>query len=382
MIVCTGLLAVSGILRTQARRRGSRHPGHCRRRPTCYYDYAVDRRRHLRHRAWLVAAGRGATRAGSRDPGPGRAPSPSPRMPGPVGSVRAGTSHAGSPLGSVRAGGANCVLPPPRAGGSCPASAPSGVQPGPHAGVEDRHRTAPLGPGASRRASRGGALLGPTLPDADRRLCPPRASCRESRVRSGPRAGAPERHGAAQLGDRRRAPRAPQECARGPGPCPADRLRIRVTAGAPLYVLARDRRSRRGPESESAVGAGWQPAMSHGDSATVSGDVSLSAVLVTRRPAARRAVPRRQWSPGDRAGPWAVQVGPGLRPARDCCTARAAGGGTDGPWPAPHAGLGAAGAGRGPGRRAGQPPALGPRVGPSSRSPLGCGPGLHAFPFH
>jgi hypothetical protein len=217
LIGCTGLLAVSGILRTQARRRGSRHPGHCRRRPTCYYDYAVDRRRHLRHRAWLVAAGRGATRAGSRDPGPGRAPSPSPRMPGPVGSVRAGTSHAGSPWGSVRAGGANCVLPPPRAGGSCPASAPSGVQPGPHAGVEDRHRTAPLGPGASRRASRGGALLGPTLPDADRRLRPPRASCRESRVSTGPRAGAPERHGAAQPGDRRRAPRAPQECARGPG---------------------------------------------------------------------------------------------------------------------------------------------------------------------
>ena len=209
LIGCTGLLAVSGILRTQARRRGSRHPGHCRRRPTCYYDYAVDRRRHLRHRAWLVAAGRGATRAGSRDPGPGRAPSPSPRMPGPVGSVRAGTSHAGPPWGSVRAGGANCVLPPPRAGGSCPASAPSGVQPGPHAGVEDRHRTAPLGPGASRRASRGGALLGPTLPDADRRLRPPRASCRESRVSTGPRAGAPERHGAAQpgTGAERRGPR-------------------------------------------------------------------------------------------------------------------------------------------------------------------------------
>jgi hypothetical protein len=209
LIGCTGLLAVSGILRTQARRRGSRHPGHCRRRPTCYYDYAVDRRRHLRHRAWLVAAGRGATRAGSRDPGPGRAPSPSPRLPGPVGSVRAGTSQAGSPWGSVRAGGANCVLPPPRAGGSCPASAPSGVQPGPHAGVEDRHRTAPLGPGASRRASRGGALLGPTLPDADRRLRPPRASCRESRVSTGPRAGAPERHGAAQpgTGAERRGPR-------------------------------------------------------------------------------------------------------------------------------------------------------------------------------
>ena len=158
-------------------------------------------------------AGR-VTGPGPGDPGP---PPPSPRMPGPVGSVRAGTSHAGSPWGSVRAGGANCVLPPPRAGGSCPASAPSGVQPGPHAGVEDRHRTAPLGPGASRRASRGGALLGPTLPDADRRLRPPRASCRESRVSTGPRAGAPERHGAAQLGDRRRAPRAPQECARGPG---------------------------------------------------------------------------------------------------------------------------------------------------------------------
>ena len=121
--------------------------------------------------------------------------------------------------------------------------------------------------------------------------------------------------------------------------------------------------------------------MSHGDSATVIGDESLPAVLVTRRPAACRAAPRRQWSPGDRSGPWAVQVGPGLRPARDCCTARAAGGGTDGPWPAPHAGLGAAGAGRGPGRRAGQPPALGPRDGPSSRSPLGCGPGLHAFPL-
>jgi len=174
-----------------------------------YYDYAVDRRRHLRHRAWLLAAGRGATRAGSRDPGPGRVPSPSPRMPGPVGSVRAGTSHAGPPWGSVRAGGANCVLPPPRAGGSRPASAPSGVQPGPHAGVEDRHRTAPLGPGASRRASRGGALLGPTLPDADRRLRPPRASCRESRVSTGPRAGAPERHGAAQpgTGAERRGPR-------------------------------------------------------------------------------------------------------------------------------------------------------------------------------
>ena len=186
-------------------------------RPTCYYDYAVDRRRHLRHRARLLAAGRGATRAGSRDPGPGRVPSPSPRMPGPAGSARAGTSHAESSWGSARAGGANCVLPSPRTGGSRPASAPSGVQPGPHAGVEDRHRTAPLGPGASRRASRGGALLGPTLPDADRRLRPPRASCRESRVSTGPRAGAPERHGAAQLGDRRRAPRAPQECARGPG---------------------------------------------------------------------------------------------------------------------------------------------------------------------
>ena len=30
---------------------------------------------------------------------------------------------------------------------------------------------------------------------------------------------------------------------------------------------------------------------------------------------------------GDRTGPWAVQVGPGLRPARDCRSARAAGGG-------------------------------------------------------
>ena len=252
LIGCTGLLAVSGILRTQARRRGSRHPGHCRRRPTCYYDYAVDRRRHLRHRAWLVAAGRGATRAGSRDPGPGRPPSPSPRLPGPVGSVRAGTSQAGSPWGSVRAGGANCVLPPPRAGGSCPASAPSGVQPGPHAGVEDRHRTAPLGPGASRRASRGGALLGPTLPDADRRLRPPRASCRESPVSTGPRAGAPERHGAAQPGTGavRRGPRRSAHVGRGCRP------RIRVTVGAPLHGLARDRRSRRGPEPESAVGAG------------------------------------------------------------------------------------------------------------------------------
>ena len=39
-----------------------------------YYDYADDRRRHLRHRAWLLAVGRGAMRAGSRDPGPGRSP--------------------------------------------------------------------------------------------------------------------------------------------------------------------------------------------------------------------------------------------------------------------------------------------------------------------
>ena len=57
--------------------------------------------------------------------------------------------------------------------------------------------------------------------------------------------------------------RGPAPSAAGPagvrtwaGPSPADRLRIRVTAGAPLYGLARDRRSRRGPESESAVGAG------------------------------------------------------------------------------------------------------------------------------
>ena len=136
-------------------------------------------------------------------------PPSSPRTPGPVGPARAGSSHAGPPGGSARAGGANCVLLPPRAGGYCPASAPSGIQPGPHAGVEDRHRTAPLGPGASRRASRGGALLGPTLPDAERRLRPPRASCRESRVSTGPRAGAPERRGAAQpgTGAERRGPR-------------------------------------------------------------------------------------------------------------------------------------------------------------------------------
>ena len=209
LIGCTGLLAVSGILRTQARRHGSRHPGHCRRMTDLPLRLRRRPSRHLSHRAWLVAAGRGAPRAGSRDPGPGRVPSPSPRTPGPVGPVRAGTSHAGPPRGSARAGGANCVLLPPRAGGYCPASAPSGIQPGPHAGVEDRHRTAPLGPGASRRASRGGALLGPTLPDADRRLRPPRASCRESRVSTGPRAGAPERHGAAQpgTGAERRGPR-------------------------------------------------------------------------------------------------------------------------------------------------------------------------------
>ena len=44
-----------------------------------YYDYAVDCRRHLRHHAWLPAAGRGATRAGSRDParvGPSSPPPP------------------------------------------------------------------------------------------------------------------------------------------------------------------------------------------------------------------------------------------------------------------------------------------------------------------
>ena len=95
-----------------------------------------------------------------------------------------------------------------------------GVQPGPHAGVEDRHRTAPLGPGASRRASRGGAPMGPTLPDADRRLRPPRASCRESRVRSGPRTGAPERHGAAQPGSgaERRGPRRSAHVGRGRHP--------------------------------------------------------------------------------------------------------------------------------------------------------------------
>ena len=153
-------------------------------------------------------------------PGPGSGPLPLASHAGPVGPARAGTSHAESPWGSVRAGGANCVLPPPRAGGSCPASAPSGVQPGPHAGVEDRHRTAPLGPGASRRASRGGALLGPTLPDADRRLRPPRASCRESRVSTGPRAGAPERHGAAQPGTGavRRGPRRSAHVGRGRHP--------------------------------------------------------------------------------------------------------------------------------------------------------------------
>ena len=142
-------------------------------------------------------------------PGPGSGPLP-PRLACRAPWARCGpVSRMPGPVGSVRAGGANCVLPPPRAGGSRPASAPSGVQPGPHAGVEDRHRTAPLGPGASRRASRGGALLGPTLPDADRRLRPPRASCRESRVSTGPRAGAPERHGAARpgTGAERRGPR-------------------------------------------------------------------------------------------------------------------------------------------------------------------------------
>ena len=223
LIGCTRLPAVSGILRTQARRRGSRHSGLCRRK--------TDLLLRLRRRpsaspppSCLAACSRARCHAGRvTGPGPGSGPlpprlacrapwarcGPGSRMPGPVGSVRAGTSHAGSPRGSVRAGGANCVLPSPRAGGSCPASAPSGVQPGPHAGVEDRHRTAPLGPGASRRASRGGALLGPTLPDADRRLRPPRASCRESRVSTGPRAGAPERHGAAQpgTGAERRGPR-------------------------------------------------------------------------------------------------------------------------------------------------------------------------------
>ena len=212
LIGCTGLPAVSGILRTQARRRGSRHPGHCRRETNLPLRL---RRRPSTSPPSSCLAGRSRARCHT-----GRVTGPGP-----------GSGHLSPPpLLAAHAAGTGAARAGPRRLGAGPdvlticclrrglaGPAPSGVQPRQHAGVQDRHRTAPLGPGASRRASRGGALLGPTLPDAERRLRSPRASCRESRVSTGPRAGAPERHGAAQLGDRRRAPRAPQECARGPG---------------------------------------------------------------------------------------------------------------------------------------------------------------------
>ena len=255
-IGCTGLLAVSGILRTQARRRGSRHTGHCRRRN----DLLLRLRRrppcHLRHRAWLLAAGRGATRAGSRDPGPGWGPSSSPRTPGPVGSARAGVSHAGPTRGSVRAGGANCVC------------------------CLRRGLAGPVPPPLLRAFSRG-RMPEWRIATAQRRWDPALAAARLVGVRCwgrhcrmriavcvhrGPLAAS---HGSVRgRGPERRSvtaqlSRGPAPCVAGPagvrtwaGPSPADRLRIRVTAGAPLYGLSRDRRSRRGPESESAVGAG------------------------------------------------------------------------------------------------------------------------------
>ena len=85
----------------------------------CYYDYAVDLRRHRRHRSWLPrqpgAVPHGPGHAG---PGPGRVPPPSPFLAATAAGQGATRDRAviGSGPGRV-----HCVLlPPSRAGGPAP----------------------------------------------------------------------------------------------------------------------------------------------------------------------------------------------------------------------------------------------------------------------
>ena len=256
LIGCTGLPAVSGILRTQARRRGSRHPGHCRRK--------TDLLLRLRRRpsaspppSCLAARSRARCHAGRvTGPGPGSGPPP----------LRL----------ACRAPWARCG-PVPRMPG------PRGARCGPVALTVcclRRGLAGPAPPPLLRAFSRG-RMPEWRIATAQRRWDPALAAARLVGVRCwgrhcrmriavcvhrGPLAAS---HGSVRgRGPERRSvtaqlSRGPAPSAAGPagvrtwaGPSPADRLRIRVTAGAPLYGLARDRRSRRGPESESAVGAG------------------------------------------------------------------------------------------------------------------------------
>ena len=184
-----------------------------------------------------------------------RPSSPSPPPPRPAARIRArchagwvtgpgpGSGHLSSPTGPGRSRGrarcharrASCGSGAGRALRLCAAAlaahrrAPThvcslGPPPGPHAGVQHHHRTAPLGPGASRRASRGLALLGPTLPHAHRRGRPPLSGPAPSGG-PGPRdthvepaasrcAGASLRR---SVGNRRQSPRPSQERASGRG---------------------------------------------------------------------------------------------------------------------------------------------------------------------
>ena len=254
MIGCTRLPAVSGILRTQARRRGSRHSGLCRRKTDLLLRL---RRRPSPSPPPSCPAARSWARCHA-----GRVTGPGPGS-GPLSSATTSTH----PRGWVR--GRACRAPGARRGPDvltvcCLRRGPAGPAPPPLLRAFSRGRMPEWRIATAQRR------WDPALVVA--RLVGVRCWGRHCRMRiavcvhRGPLAAS---HGSVRgRGPERRSvtaqlSRGPAPSAAGPagvrtwaGPSPADRLRIRVTAGAPLYGLARDRRSRRGPESESAVGAG------------------------------------------------------------------------------------------------------------------------------